>query len=131
MIKKLYNIFLDDNKIGTTELEKADAPMGAVFGKINFINISSGYDFFKTYCTTKNIELVTDYPEDKLILTRTINSLKIKNEQGIEIKGARNQISGMDSDEFEISLEGVPYPFYEQEFTHHVKAYENQFNSEQ
>jgi len=130
MTKKLYNIFLDDNKIGTTEFEKADAPMGGVFGKINFINISSGYDFFKTYCATNNIELVTDYPEDKLILTRTINNLTVKNEQGIEIKGAGNQISGMDSDEFEISLEGVPYPFYEEEFPHHVKAYDNQFNNE-
>ena len=47
----------------------------------------------------------------------------------MEIKGVGNQISGMDSDEFEISLEGVPYPFYEEEFPHHVKAYYNQFNN--
>ncbi|MEJ2880117.1 hypothetical protein [Pedobacter sp. GR22-6] len=128
---KLYDIFLDNNKIGTTELEKGDASMGGVFGKITFINISSGYDFFKTYCVTNDIELVTDYPEDRLILTRTINNLAVKNEVGIEIKGVGNQISGMDSDEFEISLEGVPYPFYEEEFPHHVKAYDNQFNNEQ
>ncbi len=128
---KLYDIFLDNNKIGTTELEKGDAPMGGVFGKIKFINISSGYDFFKTYCITNDIELVTDYPEDRLILTRTINNLAIKNELGIEIKGVGNQISGMDNDEFEISLEGVPYPFYQEEFPHHVKAYNNQFNNEQ
>lgn len=126
---KLYDIFLDNNKIGTTEFEKGDAPMGGVFGKITFINISSGYDFFKTYCVTNDIELVTDYPEDRLILTRTINNLAIKNELGMEIKGVGNQISGMDSDEFEISLEGVPYPFYEEEFPHHVKAYYNQFNN--
>lgn len=131
MIMKLYDIFLEGNKIGTTELENADVPMGGVFGKINFKNISSGYDFIKTYCVTNNIELVTDYPEDKLILTRTINNLAVKNERGIEIKGVGNQISGMDSDEFEISLEGVPYPFYEEEFPHHVKAYDNQFNNEQ
>jgi hypothetical protein len=128
---KLYDIFLDNNKIGTTELENGDAPMGGVFGKINFINISSGYDFFKTFCTTNDIELVTDYPEDRLILTRTINTLAVKNRQGIEIKGLGNQISGMDSDEFEISIEGVPYPFYEEEFPHHLKAYDDQFNNEQ
>jgi len=128
---KLYDIFLDNNKIGTTELKKGDPPMGGVFGKITFVNISSGYDFFKTYCVTNDIELVTDYPEDRLILTRTINNLAVKNELGIEIKGVGNQISGMDSDEFEISLEGVPYPFYEEEFPHHVKAYDNQFNNEQ
>jgi len=130
MTKKLYDIFLNDNKIGTTELEKADVPMGGVFGRINFINISSGYDFFKAYCVANHIELITDYPEDRLIFTRTINNLVVKNEQGIEIRGIGNQISGIDSDEFEISLEGVPYPFYEEEFPHHVKAYDNQFNNE-
>ncbi|MDB5062978.1 MAG: hypothetical protein JWP67_2821, partial [Mucilaginibacter sp.] len=30
-----YDVFLDNIKIGQTELEKADAPMGVVFGKIN------------------------------------------------------------------------------------------------
>lgn len=67
MTRKLYYIFLDNNKIGTTELEKGDAPMGGVFGIITFINISSGYDFFKNYCVANNIELVADYPEDRLI----------------------------------------------------------------
>lgn len=131
MIKKIYNIFLDDNKIGTTELEKADAPMGGVFGKINFINIASGYDFFKAVCETNGIELVSDFPEDRLILTRTINNITVKNEQGKEIKGVGNQISGMDSDEFEISLEGIPDPFYEEEFPHHVKAYREMFKDKQ
>ena len=126
---KLYDIFLDNNKIGTTEFENADAPMGSVFGKLNFINISSGYDFFQTYCIKNSIELATDYPEDKLIFTRTINNLVVKNEQGEEIKGLGNQISGMDSDEFTISLECIPYPFFEEEFPHHVKAYEDQFNN--
>ncbi len=131
MTMKLYDIFLDGKKIGTTELEKGDAPMGVVFGNITFINISSGYDFFKTYCVTNDIELVTDYPEDRLIFTRTINNLAVKNGLGIEVKGVGNQISGMDSEVFEISLEGVPYPFYEEEFPHHVKAYDNQFKNEQ
>ena len=125
MTIKLYNIFLDNNKIGTTELEKGDAPMGVVFGKITFINISSGYDFFKTYCVKNDIELVTDYPEDRLISTRTISALSVLSQEGIEIKGLGNQISGMDSDEFEISIEGISYPFYGEEFPHHVKTYDN------
>ena len=33
----------------------------------------------------------------------------------------------MDGDEFEITLEGVAYPFFEEEFPHHVKAYNDQF----
>lgn len=130
MAKKLYDIFLDEQKIGTTELEKADAPMGGVFGKINFLNISLGYDFFKSYCVANKIELVADYPEDRLIFTRTINNLAVKNEHGLEIKGLGNQISGMDSDGFEISLEGISYPFFQEEFPHHVKAYHNQFSKD-
>lgn len=75
---KLYDIFLENIKIGTIELEKVNVPMGCVFGKKTFINISSGYDFFKTNCIANNIELVANYPEDKLILTRTINTLEVK-----------------------------------------------------
>ncbi len=127
MTTKRYDIFLDNKLIGTTELEKADAPMGVVFGLIHFTDNILGYDFFKKYCFDNNLELANDYPEDKLISTRTIENLKIINENGIEIKGLGNQISGMDSDEFEISLEGVAYPFFEKEFPHHVKAYNEQF----
>ena len=126
-MKNIYNILLDNKKIGTTELEKADAPMGLVFGKINFINIDSGYYFFKTYCQTTNIKIVTDYPEDKFISTADIPNLKILNQNEIEIKGEGISIEGMDSDTFDITVLGIPYPFYEEEFPHHVKAYNEMF----
>lgn len=124
---KLYNVYLDGNLIGTTELEKADAPMGVIFGVIRFSEQNIDYNFIKDYCKSKNIELANDYPEDKLIATRTIEYLTVKNEMGVEIKGIGNQISGMDSDGFEISIVGVPYPFYEEEFPHHVKVYNEMF----
>lgn len=127
MTTKRYDIFLDDKIIGTTELEKADAPMGVVFGQIHFSTIVSGYDFFRKYCLENNIELANDYPEDKLISTRTIKNLVVRNENGVEIKGLGNQISGMDGDEFEITLEGVAYPFFGDEFPQHVKSYNDQF----
>jgi hypothetical protein len=122
-----YNVFLDKKIIGTTQLEKADAPMGMVFGIIRFSDKNIGYDFIKEYCTRNGIELTNDYPEDKLISTRTIIGLTIMNENGIEIKGEGNQITGMDGDEYEIHIEGIPYPFYEKEFPNHVKDYENMF----
>jgi len=96
----IYDILLDNKIIGTTELEKADAPMGVVFGKLTFINIESGYHFFKTYCQTNNIKIVTDYPNDKLITTEDIPNLKVINQNGIEIKGQGTNIEGMDSDVF-------------------------------
>lgn len=66
MIIKWYDIFLDNKKIGTTELENSDAPMGVVYGRVTFDHIDSGYDFLKTYCLTNSILIITDYPEDKL-----------------------------------------------------------------
>ena len=36
MRSKIYNIELDGKLIGTTKLEKADAPMGVAFGQILF-----------------------------------------------------------------------------------------------
>lgn len=125
--KHKYTIFLDEKIIGETELEKADVPMGVVFGEIHFSSIPLGYDFFKKYCLENNIELAYDYPEDKLISTKTIHNLIVRNTKRIEIVCLGNQISGMDDDVFEITLEGVAYPFFEEEFPHHVKAYEEQF----
>ncbi len=126
-MNKTYDIFLDENKIGTTELEKADAPMGVVFGKVMFDSIVSGYDFFKAYCVTNHIEIITDYPDDRLIATSDIPTLRVINQNGIEIKGQGINIEGMDSDNFDITILGISYPFYEEEFPHHVKAYNEMF----
>jgi hypothetical protein len=126
-MNKVYSIYLANIMIGTTQFEKADAPMGVVFGLIEFVDSKTGYDFIKDYCSKKQIDLVSDYPDDKLISTRTIDGLKVVNNAGVEIKGLGNQIDGMDSEGFEISIEGIPYPFYGEEFPNHVKDYENMY----
>lgn len=127
MTTKKYDIFLDDKIIGTTELEKADAPMGVVFGNVTFDNIISGYNFFKSYCLTNKIEIISDYPDDKLIVTADIPNLKVVNPNGTEIKGQGTNIEGMDTDVFQVTILGIPYPFFEEEFPHHIKAYNDQF----
>nr|WP_315402741.1 hypothetical protein [uncultured Sphingobacterium sp.] len=127
MTIKQYDILLDNKKIGATELEKADAPMGVVFGRVTFDLIISGYDFLKTYCVKNNIVIITDYPEDKLIGTADIPNLKVVNSNGIEIRGQVTNIEGMDSDGFDIIICGISYPFFEEEFPHHVKTYNDQF----
>ena len=103
-MNKTYIILLNGLLIGTTELEKADAPMGVVFGLIEFSGIESPYEFFKKYCLDKQIELASDYPEDKMISTMSISELKITSDNGIEIKGVGNQITGMDNEEYEMNL---------------------------
>ncbi|PJJ54805.1 hypothetical protein [Hymenobacter chitinivorans] len=119
---KLYTVLLEGNTLGTTLLEKADAPMGVVFGKIDFVAIKSGYAFFKSYCLGKGV-VFDDIPEERCISTQGIPGLMVIAEGGVEIKGLACTVSGMDSDEFEICLIGVPYPAYEEEFPHHVQAY--------
>ena len=104
--------------------------MGTVFGQIHLINTISRYAYFKSYCLTNNIALTDDYPEDKLISTQTIKNLKVLNADGIEVKGLGNQISGMDSDAFEITLVGISYPFFEEEFPNHVIEYKEQLKSD-
>jgi hypothetical protein len=129
-LNKIYNILINELLIGTTELEKADVPMGVVFGLIEFNGIESPYEFLKEYCLNKQIELTSDYPEDKMISTMSIPELKITRDNGIEIKGIGNQITGMDNEEYEVSIFGIPYPLYEEEFSYQVKEYENMFNKE-
>lgn len=128
MTEKIYDIFLDNIKIGTTELEKADAPMGVVFGKINFIEIDSAYDYFRNYCIENKIKVTDDYKQ-RLIMTEFIPNIKVVDNNNIEIIGLGTNIEGMDSDIFDITIMGVPYPFYEEEFPHHVKAYSEMFNA--
>jgi hypothetical protein len=123
----MYNILLDNKLIGTTRLEKADPPMGVVFGEVTFLDIDAPYNFLKAYCVKNNIDF-DDYPEDRLISTRTIATLKIMNNKGREIKGIGNQICGIDSGKFELTVEGIPYPFYGDEFPHHVKDYQGKFS---
>jgi hypothetical protein len=117
---KKYLIKIGELTLGYTHFEKADASMGVVFGKLNFAEQRFGYDFLKEYCTENQIELASYDPEDKLISTMTIPDLKITNENSIEIKGIGNQITGMDNDEFEISIFGIPSQLYEEEFPDHV-----------
>lgn len=127
-MSKLYNITLNGTQIGTSKLEKADAPMGVAFGQIEFNGIELPYKFLKEYCFNNEIELAFDYPEDKMISTMSISELKITSDKGIEIKGVGNQITGMDEEEYEISIFGIPYPFYEEEFPNHVAEYRSMFD---
>jgi len=103
--------------------------MGVVRGLIEFIEIKSGYDFLKKYCLEQKVKINTDDSEYNFIDTTVIPNLKIQDSDRSEIPGQGNYITGFDSEGFEITILGIPYPFYEEEFPHHVKDYENQFDN--
>jgi predicted nucleic acid-binding Zn ribbon protein len=118
-----YRILLGDIPIGTTELERADAPMGVVIGRITFQGVDSGYSFIKEYCGKNGITLTMDDAEFKCIETQVIPELRVFSAKGIEVKGVGCYLSGIDDDGFDITIYGISYPFYEEEFPHHAKAY--------
>lgn len=128
---KTYKVVLGDKEIGTSKLEKADAPMGVAFGLIEFNGIETPYEFFKEYCLKNNIVINTDDPEFEFIDTQVISELKVFRQDGLEIKGdAGNAITGMKDEGYEISILGISYPFYKLEFPHHVEHHENMFKKE-
>ncbi len=66
MANKQFKILLDDKLIRTTLLEKADVPMGVVFGQIELENIDNAYSFFKSYCLQNQIGFTGD-KQDQLL----------------------------------------------------------------
>jgi hypothetical protein len=105
--------------------------MGVAFGLIEFNGIESIYEFFKEYCLKNNIVINTDDAEFEFIDTQVISGLKVFRQDGLEIKGvAGSAITGMKEDGYKISILGINYPFYEEEFPHHVKEYVNMFGKE-
>jgi len=124
MTKHYFKIFLDEKLIGTTLLEKADVPMGVVFGQIEFDNIDNAYTFFKTYCLQNQIG-ITDHKQDKLLTTRHISNLKVFDSDNTEIKGSAVSVSGQGHKDFEIIVEGVPQSIFSFKFKHHIDHYQD------
>jgi hypothetical protein len=123
---RIYQIWLADTLIGTTLLEKGDPSMGCVLGRIIPIIEGFGYDYVKQFYASRHIGF-DDHPEVNAIFTRDTEFLKIITPEGKAIKSIGNQIIGMDNHEFEVSLEGVTYPPFQEEFPKHYADYENSY----
>jgi hypothetical protein len=124
-VQKKYYIHLNERIVGYTLFEGADAPMGVVFGKIYFENGMSGYEFVISNQNSDDVEIYDNNPEDSFI-NASFKKMIVISDTGTEIKGIGINISGF-QDDFEISIVGIPYPFYEEEFPHHKKIYDEMF----
>jgi len=102
--------------------------MDISFGVIHFAEPNIGYEIIRKYYQSNGLKLAGDDPETKLISNMNTKNLVVKNEGGTAIEGELNQITRMAGEGFEISVACIPYSFYEEEFPHHVEAYEKLFN---
>tara|TARA_R110002051_G_C8585631_1_gene478004 strand:- start:104 stop:484 length:381 start_codon:yes stop_codon:yes gene_type:complete len=122
-MKNTYDIKLSGVKIGTTDFEFADTPMGVVFGKVNFENINSPYELIKEHCIANGVGINDDYPEDKFINTMVIPELKVFDNKKNELKGWGAYFIGMDNDGYEIQFGGITSDLMKSEFKHHYDEY--------
>ena len=124
-----YRIELDGEFIGETRLESADPPMGVTGGKVTFSITEDPYTFFKRYCEAHDVPINQDEEVFGSIDTQNMDGLKVFRSDGVEIAGIPGaSICGFREEGYDITVLGVPYPFYGEEFPHHCKAYENQFS---
>ncbi|MCH1923527.1 hypothetical protein L9G74_04180 [Shewanella sp. C32] len=122
-----YHIYLEQQYLGYSLLDKADPPMGVVMGNIVFVDIAAPYLLLRDYCVHHGIELNEDEPALALLITQSIAALRVIDDHGVVIngacKGAGATIAGMQDEGYQIEIFGIPYPFYEQVFPHHCAAY--------
>ncbi len=126
----MYRVEFEGRAIGETLLESADAPMGVVMGKVRLSIAGSAYEFFRELCVKSNIQINDEDADVGLIDTQNIPQLRVLREDGVAIEGFPGAaITGMLDDGYYITIVGIPYPFYGEEFPHHCKAYAEAYSS--
>lgn len=124
----MYRVLLNHREIGTTLLEAADPPMGVVWGTITFKITGSPYHLFLDHCRSANIKVNEVDEALEFIDTQAIPALQVFRANGTEIVGVGNAITGLREDGYAVTILGISYPFYAEEFPHHCKAYEERFS---
>lgn len=126
-MKTTYQIEIEGNKIGTTQFEYADVPMGVIYGKIIFEKIKSPYEFLKNYCVNNDIKINMDDEKLKLIDTVVIPNLKVYDEDARELIGWGGAITGIEDSsndfDFEIQFGGITSEIMKSKFQKHFDEY--------
>lgn len=119
----MYKVKIENIDIGTTRFEFGDPPMGVVTGKLILAKPEGFFEYLVQYVRENSIQTTLYEPDVKCIATMVIPELKVYRNDGAEISGIGANIEGIDSDGYEITILGISYPFYGEEFPHHVEQY--------
>jgi hypothetical protein len=119
----MYTVKIENIDIGTTRFEFGDPPMGVVMGKLILAKPEGFFEYLVQYVRENSIQTTLYEPDVKCIATMIIPELKVYRNDGAEISGIGANIEGIDSDGYEITISGISYPFYGEEFPHHVEQY--------
>jgi len=112
-----FEVRLNGEPIGFSELEGGDAPMGVAFGR--FIP-NPAYRSVQPHCIEKGINGVTI----PALTVHTNVGASIECSGGVQIIDLSPKMGDAG---IQIHINGVPYPLYAELFPHHVKAYRDQF----
>lgn len=119
----MYTVKIENMEIGTTRFEFGDPPMGVVTGKLILAKPERFFEYLVQYVRENSIQTTLYEPEVKCIATMAIPELRVYRDDEVEISGIGANIEGIDSDGYEITIIGIPYPLYGDEFPHHVEKY--------
>ncbi len=124
-----YRVFLDEQLLGESDLESADPPMGVVGG---IVRPAQGCDLYRTMldrCQVSGVSPNQHEPEFQFLDTPCISGLRVVRTDGLEIEGCAGcAFMGFADEGYSVTILGVPYPFYAEEFPHHRDAYDRQFS---
>jgi len=122
-----FRIMLNGEKIGESDLENGDPPMGVVFGKAILTVPGSPTSFILEYCKKQGIEITANDPSIPYFSTRDIPLLKILNDKNMEITGVGGTYFDGNDSELQVSILGIESDVYDKEFPGYYKRYEAGF----
>jgi hypothetical protein len=123
MVHHMFGIFHGDVLIGRSELESGDPPMGVAFGQFEPTDAFAPLRSAMTPARDGTGKELRDARYLEGVCARTADGIALvcSHVEVCEYGEADNPLA------WEVVCLGIEQPLYEKLFSHHVKAYENQF----
>ncbi len=121
---KVYQVKFDGMVIGATRFESGDPTRGVVAGALLEYDKPLKYDFFVDLIN-KGVFINVDHERTlKFINVNAIDRVTVHLDDGSQVIGINGvHFVSIDDKHFIVTLIGINFPFYAEEFPHHCKTY--------